>query len=223
MADKIAVLIVDDHAVVRNGIAGFLNMQPDIEVVGEADSGVNALPLVEQTVPDVVLMDLIMPEMDGIAATAEIKRISPHTQVVILTSFHEDEHIFPAIKAGALSYILKDIGPKELADTVRAAATGEVTLHPKVAKRLMHEVRQESAGVTEPVDALTEREREVLLFIADGLSNADIAGRLVVSHQTVKGHVSNILSKLNLADRTQAAIFAWRVGLARTDPDNPES
>ncbi len=223
MADKITVLIVDDHAVVRNGIAGFLNMQPDIEVVGEADSGVNALPLVEQTVPDVVLMDLIMPEMDGIAATAEIKRISPHTQVVILTSFHEDEHIFPAIKAGALSYILKDIGPKELADTVRTAATGEVTLHPKVAKRLMHEVRQESAGVTEPVDALTEREREVLLFIADGLSNADIAERLVVSHQTVKGHVSNILSKLHLADRTQAAIFAWRVGLARSDPDNPES
>ncbi len=215
METRITVLIVDDHALVRSGIAGFLNTQADIEVIGEAESGGQALSLVEKHVPDVVLMDLVMPGMDGVTATAEVKRLSPRTQVVILTSFHEDKHIFPAIEAGALSYILKDIGPNELIATIRAAARGDATLHPEVARRLMQQVRQEATSA--PLDHLTSREREILLLIARGLSNAEIAQQLVVGHQTVKGHVSNILSKLHLADRTQAAIYAWRSGLLRDD------
>lgn len=219
MENRISVLIVDDHALVRSGIAGFLNAQPDIEVVGEAESGAKALLLVEKHVPDVVLMDLVMPEMDGVAATVEVKRLSPHTQVVILTSFHEDKHIFPAIEAGALSYVLKDIGPRELTETIRAAARGDATLHPEVARRLMQQVRQES--IVAPSDNLTTREREILLLIAQGQSNSEIANQLVLSLQTVKGHVSNILSKLNLADRTQAAIYAWRLGLVKHDASSP--
>ncbi len=213
METLISVIIVDDHAVVRNGIAGYLNTQPDFTVVGEAESGASALRLVEQHAPDVVLMDLIMPDMDGITATAHIKERSPHTQVVILTSFHEDKHIFPAIKAGALSYVLKDIGPNELIETIRAAARGDATLHPEVARRLMQQVREDSDEPPAPLTELTEREYEILLLIAKGLSNAAIAEKLVITYQTVKGHVSNILSKLNVADRTQAAIYAWRLGL----------
>ena len=215
METRITVLIVDDHALVRSGIVGFLNTQADIEVIGEAESGSQALSLIEKHVPDVVLMDLVMPGMDGVTATAEVKHLSPRTQVVILTSFHEDKHIFPAIEAGALSYILKDIGPNELIATIRAAARGDATLHPEVARRLMQQVRQEATSA--PLDHLTSREREILLLIARGLSNAEIAQQLVLGHQTVKGHVSNILSKLHLADRTQAAIYAWRSGLLRDD------
>ena len=213
METPISVLIVDDHAVVRDGIAGYLNTQPDIIVVGQAASGAEALELVEQHVPDVVLMDLVMPGMDGISATAHLKRLSPRTQVVILTSFHEDQHIFPAIQAGALSYVLKDIGPNELINTIRAAARGDATLHPEVTRRLMQQVRADSADVETPLAELTQREQEVLFLIAEGLNNAAIAEQLVIGHQTVKGHVSNILSKLGLADRTQAAIYAWRLGL----------
>ncbi len=220
METRISVLIVDDHALVRSGIAGFLKTQDDIEVIGEAESGAQALLLVEKHVPDVVLMDLVMPGMDGITATAEVKRLSPRTQVVILTSFHEDKHIFPAIEAGALSYILKDIGPNELTATIRAAARGDATLHPEVARRLMQQVRQDATGI--PLDSLTSREREILLLIAQGLSNAEIAQQLVLSLQTVKGHVSNILSKLHLADRTQAAIYVWRSGLLK-EFQNPPS
>lgn len=215
METRITVLIVDDHALVRSGIVGFLNTQADIEVIGEAESGSQALSLIEKHVPDVVLMDLVMPGMDGVTATAEVKRLSPRTQVVILTSFHEDKHIFPAIEAGALSYILKDIGPNELIATIRAAARGDATLHPEVARRLMQQVRQQATSA--PLDHLTSREREILLLIARGLSNSEIAQQLVLGHQTVKGHVSNILSKLHLADRTQAAIYAWRSGLLRDD------
>lgn len=219
-SDFISVLIVDDHAVVRSGIIGLLNTQPDIKVVGQAASGKEALSMVAEYVPNVVLMDLLMPEMDGVTATVKVKALSPHTQVVILTSYHDDEHIFPAIQAGALSYVLKDIGPKELIETIRAAARGDATLHPQVARRLMLQVQKSATSKPDLFEELTNREREVLLYIANGLSNAEIADRLVITHQTVKGYVSNILGKLNVADRTQAAIYAWRSGLVSADDES---
>ena len=217
MTEPITVLIVDDHAVVRQGIRAFLDAQLDIAVVGEAASGDEAVRQAAETVPDVVLMDLVMPGMDGVEATRRIRRASPRTQVVVLTSYHEDVHIFPAIKAGALSYLLKDVGPKELAAAVRAAARGEAVIHPRVATRLMQELRGTQRDVPSPFAELTNRELEVLRLIAEGLSNAKIAVRLVISEKTVKGHVSNILSKLHLTDRTQAAVFAWREGVVGRD------
>ncbi len=213
----ITILIVDDHAVVRQGVRAYLETQSDLLVVGEAASGAEAIRAAGEHVPDVVLMDLVMPEMDGVDATAHIRRASPRTQVIVLTSFHEDKHIFPAIKAGALSYLLKDIGPAELAEAVRAAARGEAVIHPRVAARLVGELRGDRSQMFNPFIELSEREMEVLLLIAEGLSNAKIAERLVLSEKTVKGHVSNILGKLHLGDRTQAAVYAWREGLIRSE------
>lgn len=213
MTEQITVLIVDDHAVVRRGVRTYLETQADIAVAGEAASGEEAVRLAAEHVPDVVLMDLVMPGMDGVEATRRIRRASPRTQVIVLTSYHEDVHIFPAIKAGALSYLLKDVGPEELASAVRAASRSEVVVHPRVATRLIQELRESRRDVPSPFAELTDRELEVLRFIAEGLSNAEIAARLVISMKTVKGHVSNILSKLHLADRTQAAVFAWREGV----------
>lgn len=218
MNELITVLIVDDHQVVRQGVRAFLDTQSDLSVVGEASSGEDAVQLASQHIPDVVLMDLVMPGgVDGVEATRRIKNTSPRTQVVVLTSYHEDEHIFPAIRAGALSYVLKDIGPGELAEVVRKAAQGEAVLHPNVAARLIQEVQGTRGTSPNPFTELTEREMEVLRLIADGLSNARIADKLVISEKTVKGHVSNILSKLHLADRTQAAVYAWREGIVRRD------
>lgn len=214
--NAIRVLVVDDHALVRHGIIGFLDRQPDMKVIGEADSGRAAVRLAAELVPDVMLIDLAMPEMDGIEATAQVRSVSPRTQVIVLTSHHGDEHIFPAIRAGALSYILKDIHPEALLETVRAAARGEAILNPQVAARLVQEMRG-GAYVSNPFIELTEREREVLLLVADGLSNAEIAEKLIIGLQTVKGYISNILGKLHLSDRTQAAVFAWREGLKRRD------
>jgi NarL family two-component system response regulator LiaR len=215
MAEPISVLLVDDHSMVREGIRAFLVTQPDITVVGEADSGEEAIKLAAQHVPDVVLMDLIMPGMDGVEATRRIKQVSPRSQVVVLTSYHEDEHIFPALKAGALSYILKDISAQELASAVRKAAVGEAVLHPRVAARVIKELQGKRADALNPFTELSERELEVLKLIADGMSNADMAARLFLSEKTIKGHVSNILSKLHLVDRTQAAVYAWREGIVR--------
>jgi NarL family two-component system response regulator LiaR len=217
MTESITVLIVDDHAVVRQGVRGYLEAQPDISITGEAASGEEAVRLAADQVPDVVLMDLLMPGMDGVEATRRVRRVSPRSQVVVLTSYHEDVHIFPAIKAGALSYLLKDVGPEELAGAVRAAARGEAILHPHVATRVMQELRGTRREVPNPFAELTDRELEVMHLIAEGLSNALIAERLVLSEKTVKGYVSNILSKLHLADRTQAAVFAWREGMMRPD------
>jgi NarL family two-component system response regulator LiaR len=217
MAETISILLVDDHSVVRQGVRAFLVTQPDLTVVGEAASGEEAVKLAEQDVPDVILMDLIMPNMDGVEATRRVKQVSPRSQIVVLTSYHEDEHIFPALKAGALSYILKDVSAVELADAVRKAAAGEAVLHPRVAARVIKELQGRREDALNPFTELSERELEVLKLIADGMSNAEIAGKLVLSEKTVKGHVSNILSKLQLADRTQAAVYAWRQGVVRKD------
>ncbi|MEO6890899.1 MAG: response regulator transcription factor [Ktedonobacteraceae bacterium] len=197
------VLIVDDHTVVRQGLRFLLEQQPDITVVGESGDGEQAVALVSELLPDVVLLDLLMPRMDGVAAVREIKRITPTTKIIILTSYYEDDQIFSVIKAGALSYLLKDTSSQELVAAVRAADRGESVLHPMVAARVLREMQQQS-----PLDELTRRELDVLTLIARGRSNHEIALALSIGEQTVKTHVSNILSKLHLADRTQAAIYA---------------
>jgi len=217
MSDPISILIVDDHEVVRNGIRAYLSTLSDFHVVGEADSGEEAVKLVAELIPDVVLMDLIMPGMDGVATTREVRKISPRTQVVVLTSYHEDVHIFPALKAGAISYILKDMKMDKLAETIHRAVDGEVTLHPLVAARVLQNIRGESSEEETLFTDLTERELDVLRLIANGLSNSQIAAELVISENTVKGHVSNILSKLHLADRTQVAVYAWQKGLVKRE------
>lgn len=213
MSDAITVLLVDDHAVVRQGVRAFLATQPDLSVVAEAASGTEAVTLASQNVPDVVLIDLIMPDMDGVEATRRIKQASPRSQVVVVTSYHEDEHIFAALKAGALSYLLKDLSSEELAAAIRKAALGEAVLHPRVAARVIKELQGPRAEKVNPFTELTDRELEVLKLIASGMSNAEMATKLVLSEKTIKGHVSNILSKLHLVDRTQAAVYAWREGI----------
>jgi NarL family two-component system response regulator LiaR len=217
MDKAITILLVDDHAIVRQGVRAFLDAHAEFIIVGEADSGSAALKIVEEHIPDVVLMDLVMPGMDGVEATRQVKTISPRTQVVVLTSYHEDEHIFPALQAGALSYTLKDVDLDELADVVRKAALKEPWLHPRVASRVLQELHGRIKDKVNPFTTLTTREMEVLKLIADGLSNKEITEELVISLHTVKGHVSNILSKLHLADRTQAAVYAWKEGVVRRE------
>lgn len=217
MSERISILIVDDHGVVRQGVRAFLEAQPGLAIAGEADSGEQAIQLAQELIPDVVLMDLALPGIDGVEATRQIKRVSPRSQVIVLTSYYEDEHVFPALRAGAISYTLKDIRPGELVEMVRKAAEGESVLHPRVASRLIQEVRQAKRTVPPAFAELTERELEVLRMIAEGHANAVIAERLVLSEKTVKGHVSNILSKLHMEDRTQAAVFAWQQGLMAKD------
>ena len=213
--EKISVLLADDHLVVRQGLRAFLETQPDLEIVGEASSGEEAVALCREHAPDVALMDLLMPGVGGIEATRQLKQISPRTQIVILTSFHEDSQILPAIQAGALSYLLKDVRPLELIAAVRKAARGEAVLHPFVATRLMQSLQAQPATESGGAPAeLSKRELEVLRLVAEGITNSEIAGRLFISEKTVKSHVSNILGKLHLADRTQAAVYAWRNGLA---------
>jgi len=210
--EDITVLIADDHPVVRHGLRTFLELQKDVRVVGEAATGEEAIALVAELVPEVVLMDLVMPGVDGIEATRRIRDVSPSTRVIVLTSFAEDDKVFPAIRAGATGYLLKDVEPQQLVEAVRAAHRGEPLLHPKVAARLMEAVG--GAGDAPAVEELTGRELDVLRLLARGLQNKAIAAELVVSEKTVKTHVSNILSKLHLNDRTQAALYAVRRGLA---------
>jgi NarL family two-component system response regulator LiaR len=213
MIDLITILLVDDHEVVRQGVRAFLEAHPEFDVVGEANNGIEAVTMVEDYVPDVVLMDLIMPGMDGVEATRLIKTVSPRTQIVVLTSYHEDEHIFPALKAGAISYLLKDVKMDELAEAIKKAALGNAVLHPHVAARVIDEIQGRKEDEFKPHSDLTNREMEILKLIAEGSSNSEISDRLVISMHTVKGHVSNILSKLHLADRTQAAVYAWQKGV----------
>ena len=211
--ESISVLLVDDHALVRRGVRAFLETLDGIAVVGEAESGEEAVLRAAELAPDVVLLDLILPGIDGVETTRRLKAASPRTQVVILTSYHDDAHILPAIRAGALSYLLKDVGPDDLGQAVRRAAAGEATLPPRIAALLCASLQAPPAQPKPTDTGLTPREVEVLGLIADGRTNAEIAEALFVSEKTVKSHVSNILGKLHLADRTQAAVYAWREGL----------
>jgi NarL family two-component system response regulator LiaR len=213
VTEAISVLIADDHPVVRRGLRTFLELQDDMRVAGEAADGREAVAEVERLLPDVVLMDLVMPGVDGIEAIRRIRALSPSTKVIVLTSFSEDDKVFPSIKAGAAGYLLKDVEPQELGRAIRSVHAGEGLLHPTVAARLMREL----AGDRDEADTLTDREQEVLRLIARGLSNKAIAAELVVSEKTVKTHVSNILAKLHLADRTQAALYAVKRRLVELD------
>jgi NarL family two-component system response regulator LiaR len=217
MTNQNTIILVDDHEVVRNGVRAYLETLPDFQVVGEAASGDDAIGLVSDLIPDLVLMDLIMPGLDGVETIRRIKKISPRTQVVVLTSYHEDVHIFPALKAGAISYILKDMKMDKLVDALHRAVQGEVTLHPRVAVRVLQNIRGENPESEPLFTELTERELDVLKLIAAGLANSQIAEKLVISENTVKGHVSNILSKLHMADRTQVAVYAWQKGIVKRD------
>ncbi len=215
--DPITVMIVDDHEMVRRGACSYLEAQPDISVVAQAGTGEEAVRLAQEFIPDVVLMDLVMPGMDGVEATRRVKSVSPRTQIIILTSFHQDEYIFPALQAGAISFLLKDVKAADLLEAIRRASRGEATLHPKIALRVIKTFRSLDPDEASPFMMLTEREMEVLKLIAKGLSNDKIAEQLVISVGTVKGHVSNILSKLHLVDRTQAAAYAWQEGIVRRE------
>jgi two-component system, NarL family, response regulator LiaR len=217
-AVKIRTLITDDHKVVRQGLRGFLELDPTLEVVGEASNGEEAVKMAKVLRPDVVLMDLLMPVMDGIEATREIRREVPEVEVVALTSVLEDASVTAAIRAGAIGYLLKTTDADELCDAIRSAASGQVRLAPEAAARLMREVR-----APENPEALTERETEVLRLIARGLANREIAGELSIDEATVKSHVHHILSKLNVRSRTQAALYAVRVGLLTTEEIGEES
>ena len=200
----IRVLIADDHAVVRQGLRTFLNLQDDIEVVAEAVDGAEALTAAEQHAPDVVLIDLVMPNVDGIEAIRELRERVPAARAIVLSSFIDDEKLFPAVRAGAAGYLLKDVQPRELVEAIRTVHGGGALLHPQVASRLLEEMT---------TDPLTPREREVLSLIGRGMPNKAIARELSLSEKTVKAHVSNILAKLGVTDRTQAALYAVRAGL----------
>lgn len=215
-AIPIRVLIVDDHRIVRKGIAALLETEDGFEVVGDAENGIEAIAMADDLRPDVILMDLVMPEMDGIEATREIRARRPDSQILVLTSFGSDDKLFPAIKAGALGYLLKDTSPQELLHAIRQAAVGQSALNPVVARRLLREFSADS-DIFPLAEPLTEREIEVLRLIARGLTNERIGEALFISEATVRTHVSHILGKLNLTNRTQAALYALREGLVALD------
>jgi DNA-binding NarL/FixJ family response regulator len=209
----IRVLLVDDHAVVREGLRTFLELQDGIEVAGEAQDGVQALEQADQLRPDVILMDLVMPRLDGVGAMRRLRTSHPEIRVVVLTSFLEDEHLLPAMQAGAAGYLLKNAEPAELARAVRAADAGEAIIDPTVAARLVTALADDAAPRSSGADELTRREREVLELIVGGRSNKRIALELGISEKTVKTHVGHVLAKLGVTDRTQAALLAVRDGL----------
>ncbi len=210
---KISVLIVDDHPIVRQGLRTLLELQDDIIVAGEAATGKIAVDLTARLKPDVVLMDLVMPELDGISATRQISAMKLPTRVIALTSFVEDEKVIPAIQAGAVSFLLKDVSPNDLMDAIRAAHRGEARLHPTVMRKLMNQVAAQPAASQQAAPDLTGREMDVLRLVAEGMSNREIAEKLVISEKTVKTHISSLLSKLGLEDRTRLAIYAIKKGL----------
>ncbi|KMM36128.1 response regulator transcription factor [Guptibacillus hwajinpoensis] len=208
---RMKLLLADDHLLVRKGLRLFLQSQPDIEIVGEASTGLEAVTLAKQLQPDVVLMDLIMPEMDGIEATKQLKQKYPGMKIIILTSFSDQDHVLPAIRAGAEGYQLKDIDPDELIYTIRAAYSGKRHLHPLATDQLMSHMTETKKDEKEPrFETLTKRERDVLREITLGKSNKEIASTLYITEKTVKTHVSSILSKLDVHDRTQAALLATK-------------
>jgi NarL family two-component system response regulator LiaR len=211
-SDPIRVFLADDHAIVRKGIAAVLEIVPDIDVVGEAENGRDAVVQVEQLLPDVILMDIVMPDLDGIEAIRLIKDHQPEARILVLTTFAGEDKIFPAIKAGALGYHLKDSRPEELVQAIRQVYCGESSLHPVIARKVLDELSHPSERPPTP-DPLTPREVEVLRLVAQGLENCEIAERLVITEATVRTHVSNITSKLHVASRTQAALYALREGI----------
>jgi two-component system, NarL family, response regulator LiaR len=216
MSQTIRVLIADDHVVVRKGIRALLATEPGIDVVGEATDGAEAVRAAAELRPDIILMDIVMPTVDGIEAVRRIMAAQPGSRILVLTSFATDDQIFPALKAGALGYLLKDTGPEDLVQAIRQVHRGESSLHPTIARKVLQELSRPPQRPPTP-DPLTEREVEVLRLVAQGRSNQEIARMLVVSEATVRTHVSSILSKLHLASRTQAALYALREGLASLD------
>lgn len=218
--DMIRVLVADDHAIVRKGICALLATEPRIEVVGEAHDGHEAISAAQRLSPDVILMDLVMPGMDGLEATRRLTGSEPAARILVLTSFHGDDQVFPAIKAGALGYLLKDSGPEELIEAIQQVHRGESSLHPSIARRLLRELSAPKKRAT-GTERLTEREIEVLRLLAQGQSNRGISTVLSISEATVRTHVSNILSKLNLCSRTQAALYALKEGLATLSETEP--
>jgi NarL family two-component system response regulator LiaR len=222
MTAPIRVLIADDHAILRKGIRALLSTEPDIEVVGETGDGLETVAQAQALRPDVILMDLVMPEMDGIEATRRIMAEQPGVHILVLTSFAADDKVFPAIKAGALGYILKDSGPDELVQAIHQVYRGQPSLEPSIALKLLQELSHPSQRPLTP-EPLSERELEVLRLLAQGKSNREIANQLVITELTVRTHVSSILGKLHLASRTQAALYALKEGLASLDdvPTNP--
>jgi NarL family two-component system response regulator LiaR len=218
VTESIRILIADDHAVVREGLRALIATEPEMELVGEARDGIEAVLKAQSLKPDVILLDLVMPRQDGIEAIGQIKRENPDARILIITSFSEDDKVFAAIKAGALGYLLKDSSPEELLQAIHDVNRGESSLHPAIARKVIQELSRPS-DLPPAEEPLTEREVEVLGLVAQGLSNQEIAEELVISEPTVRTHVSNILSKLHLANRTQAALYALREGLARLDLD----
>jgi len=216
LSSPIRVFVAEDHAIVRKGICALLTLEPGIEVVGEAGNGLEAVRAIPACQPDVILMDLVMPEMDGIEAIQRIVARQPAARILVLTSFATDDKVLPAIKAGALGYLLKDSEPRDVVEAIRQVHRGEPSLHPRIARKLMQELA-ESPDQPPTADPLTEREMEVLRLVAQGKSNRDIAGELTITEGTVRVHVSSILGKLHLASRTQATLYALREGLVSLD------
>jgi two-component system, NarL family, response regulator LiaR len=216
MSKTIQIIIADDHSIVRKGIRALLATEPDIQVIGEAADGKEAVTMTQQLHPDVILMDLVMPKMDGIAATAQISASQPKSRILVLTSFAADDKVFPAIKAGALGYLLKDSSPEDLVRSIRQVAQGEPSLEPSIARKVLHEISH-PIKTELTIDPLSERELVVLRLIAQGRSNREIGEELFITEATVRTHVSNILSKLHLASRTQAALYALKEGIASLD------
>lgn len=216
MTDRIRILIADDHAVVRHGLRALITTESDMELVGEACDGTEAVELHARLKPDVTLMDMAMPRKTGLEAITDIMRANPQARILVLTSFAEDEQVFPAIKAGAAGYLLKDTAPRELLQAIRDVQSGQVSLHPTIARKLVGELKR-PADLPPSPDPLTEREVQVLALVARGLSNQEIADQLFIGERTVRTHISNILSKLHLANRTQAALYAQREGLTHLE------
>ena len=212
--NSLRILIADDHAIVREGLEAILHTQPDMELVGIATNGLESVTLAEELQPDVILIDLVMPQMDGLAAIQAIRATNPQARILVLTSFADDERVFPAIKAGAMGYLLKDTLRHDLLQAIRDVAQGKTTLHPEIARRMVREISHPSER---NINALTEREHETLLLIAEGLSNQEIAKKMGIHENTVAKYVSAMLSKLELTSRTQAALYVIRNGLIQQE------